>query len=53
MESFEEENKPMPEALQGQSKPRAFQLTTDWWAVLTALALAVLVRVGLIHRVPW
>jgi hypothetical protein len=32
---------------------KGFQLSTDWWAVLTALALAVLVRVGLIHKVPW
>ena len=30
-----------------------FQLTTDGWAVLTALALAALVRIGLIHHVPW
>jgi hypothetical protein len=41
----------MPQA--SQNKPRAFRLTTDGWAVLTALALAVLVRVGLIHKVPW
>lgn len=37
----------------GTSNAGKFQLTTDWWAVITALALAVLVRVGLIHRVPW
>ena len=43
----------MPQAPQEQNKRRAFQLSTDWWAVLTALALAVLVRVGLIHKVPW
>ena len=43
----------MPHPSQEQNKRRAFQLSTDWWAVLTALALAVLVRVGLIHKVPW
>jgi hypothetical protein len=30
-----------------------FKLTTDGWAVLVALALALLVRIGIIHRVPW
>ena len=30
-----------------------FKLTTDGWAVLTAMAFALLVRIGLIHRVPW
>lgn len=34
-------------------KPRTFQLSTDWWAVLTALALALVVKLGLIHKVPW
>lgn len=43
----------MPQTSLQQKQPRGFQLTTDWWAVLTALALAVLVRVGLIHKVPW
>jgi hypothetical protein len=43
----------MTQVSQEQTKPRAFQLATDWWAVLTALALAVLVRVGLIHKIPW
>ena len=43
----------MPRASQKQNQRKAFQLSTDWWAVLTALALAVLVRVGLIHKVPW
>jgi hypothetical protein len=32
---------------------KKFKLSTDWWAVLTALAFALLVRVGLIHKVPW
>lgn len=38
---------------QDQQTRKKFQLTTDGWAVATALALALLVRVGLIHRVPW
>jgi len=43
----------MAEAPQTTTEPKRFQLTTDWWAVLTALALALLVKVGAIHRVPW
>src|ERR1019366_3918118 len=30
--------------------PKRFQLTVDGWAVAIALALALLVRLGLIHR---
>ena len=33
--------------------PRRFYLTVDGWAVAAALALALLVRLGIIHRVPW
>jgi len=36
-----------------QSQTPVFQLSTDWWAVLTALVLALLVRIGLIQKVPW
>lgn len=36
-----------------QPEPKKFQLTADWWAVIAALALALLVKVGAIHRVPW
>jgi len=32
------------------TKPR---LTTDTWAVLLALALALLVRIGLLKSIPW
>jgi hypothetical protein len=35
-----------------ENKKRS-KLTTDWWAVLTAIAFALLVRVGVIHKVPW
>jgi hypothetical protein len=43
----------MPETSPDQQKLKAFQLTTDGWAVAAALVLALLVRLGLIHRVPW
>ena len=29
------------------------RITLDEWAVFAALAAAVLIRVGLIHRIPW
>ena len=29
------------------------RISLDAWAVLLALAAAVLIRVGLIHRIPW
>ena len=38
------------------SKPKPFQrlrLTLDGWAVAAALALALLIRLNLIRRVPW
>jgi hypothetical protein len=28
-------------------------LTLDWWAVLLALVLALLVRVGVLGHIPW
>jgi hypothetical protein len=34
------------------STPRT-RLSTDTWAVLLSLALALLVRVGLVKSVPW
>jgi hypothetical protein len=34
-------------------KRRGFHLTVDGWAVAVALALALLVRLGIINRVPW
>ncbi len=33
--------------------PKCLRLTVDGWAVTVALVLAVLVRLGLIPRVPW
>jgi len=38
-----------PESTAASSKPK---LSLDTWAVLVALAAAVLIRLGLIH-VPW
>jgi|HubBroStandDraft_6_1064221.scaffolds.fasta_scaffold1899475_2 hypothetical protein len=35
---------------QTKSAPR---ISLDAWAVLIALAAAALIRVGLIHRIPW
>jgi len=43
----------MPQASHEHHKPKGIQLTTDWWAVSTALALALLVRIGFIHKIPW
>lgn len=28
-------------------------LTLDWWAVLLAVVLALLVRAGVLQRIPW
>jgi hypothetical protein len=35
---------------QTKSAPR---ISLDAWAVLIALAAAVLIRAGVIHRIPW
>jgi hypothetical protein len=32
---------------------KRWRLSVDGWAVTLALVLALLVRLGLIHRVPW
>jgi hypothetical protein len=36
-----------------QEQPKGFHLSLDCWAVLTALALALIVKSGLTHKVPW
>jgi len=38
--------------VQEQSKQR-FNLSLDSWAVWVALSLALLVRLGVVTRVPW
>jgi hypothetical protein len=35
------------------SKEAKKTLSPDWWAVLAALAAAVLVKAGAIRRIPW
>jgi hypothetical protein len=35
------------------SATRSRGLSVDGWAVAVALALALLIRLGLIHKVPW
>ena len=32
---------------------RKRRISLDTWAVLLAIGLAILVRAGLLHRVPW
>ena len=35
------------------SSPKRLKLSLDTWAVLLSLALAVLVKTGVIHTVSW
>ncbi len=35
------------------TEKRNFHLSLDTWAVLLALAAALLIRAGIIPRVPW
>lgn len=35
------------------SERRIPRLSLDWWAVLTALALAALILAGVIPNIPW
>jgi hypothetical protein len=37
---------------QADAKPSP-RISLDTWAVLLALAAAILVRSGIIHRIPW
>jgi hypothetical protein len=34
-------------------KVAGFKLALDTWAVILALALALAVRVGVFHKIPW
>ena len=38
---------------QPSTEKRSFQLSLDTWAVILALAAALLIRAGIIPRVPW
>jgi len=42
----------MPQPSQSTEK-RTFRLSLDTWAVLVALAAALLIRTGIIPRIPW
>jgi hypothetical protein len=35
------------------SAQSAQRFSLDFWAVLIALAAAILIRAGVIHRIPW
>jgi hypothetical protein len=35
------------------TEKRTFYLSLDTWAVLVALAAALLIRMGVIPRIPW
>jgi len=43
----------MPDDARTPPRRWRFRLTVDGWAVTAALVLALLVRLGIIHRVPW
>jgi hypothetical protein len=43
----------MSNANSNNNAKTAPRISLDAWAVLIALAAAVLIRVGLIHRIPW
>ena len=36
-----------------QATGNRWKLSLDWWAVITALILAVLVLVGVLPNIPW
>jgi hypothetical protein len=38
---------------QPSTENRSFRLSLDTWAVIVALAAALLVRTGIIPRIPW
>jgi hypothetical protein len=38
---------------QPSTEKRSFQLSLDTWAVILALAAALLIRAGIIPRIPW
>ena len=43
----------MSESSQVNSARASTAISADWWAVLAALAAALLVKLGLVHNVPW
>jgi hypothetical protein len=43
----------MTEHSSKSATPKNFQLSLDTWAVLVAFLAAILIRAGVITRVPW
>jgi len=43
----------MSQPSQPRTEKRSFHLSLDTWAVLVALAAALLIRAGIIPRIPW
>jgi hypothetical protein len=35
------------------SPPRRPLITLDWWAVLLSLAIALLIKSGILRNIPW
>ncbi len=40
-------------ANESSASGKGFKLALDTWAVILALGLALAVRVGLFHKIPW
>jgi hypothetical protein len=43
----------MSESHSGSPGKKSFRLSLDTWAVIVALVAALLIRAGVITRVPW
>jgi hypothetical protein len=43
----------MSQKQEHSAAPKGPAISLDTWAVAVALGLALLVRVGVIHRIPW
>jgi hypothetical protein len=43
----------MPQSSEKAIDQKKFQLSLDSWAVIVALLSALLIRTGIISRVPW
>jgi hypothetical protein len=43
----------MSQPFQSNTEKRSFHLSLDTWAVIVALAAAILIRTGIIPRIPW
>ena len=43
----------MSQAQEPSAEPKRPAIALDTWAVAVALGLALLIRLGVIHRIPW